>query len=190
MDGNLKNCQEHLLVELKRIEMKLRLQAGKLRAEAGQSRGDKFHDFYISEGEVDAIIASPPGISGEKLSLHQGQLLRLPVLQRLFQLSAFEIDALLVCILPELDLRYQKLYGYLQDDITKKSPTVDLLLHLLCESFEQRAIARRAFLPEAPLMKYHLLRLHNDYIPGRTPLPAESLQIDERITGYLLGIEQ
>ncbi len=204
MDENSKYCQDNLLAELKRIELKLQLQVARSRAKAERSGKSKFPGLYISESELDNIIgSSPPTSLAESLrkleadiaetrskNLKQGQLLRLPVLERLFQLSAFEVDTLLVCILPELDLRYQKLYGYLQDDITKKSPTVDLLLQLLCESFEQRVVARQAFLPEAPLMRYHLLQLCDDRIPGKAPLLAKSLQIDERITGYLLGMDK
>jgi hypothetical protein len=29
--------------------------------------------------------------------------------------------------IPEIDLKYQKIYAYLQDDITRKSPTIDLI---------------------------------------------------------------
>jgi len=204
MDENSKNCRDNLLAELKRIELKLQLQVVRSRAKTEQSGKGKFPGFYISESETDNIIGSSPSTSlAESLkklevdtaetkskNLEQSQLLRLPLLQRLFQLSAFDIDTLLVCILPELDLKYQKLYGYLQDDITKKSPTVDLLLYLLCESFEQRVLARQAFLPEAPLMRYHLLQLSDDHIPGKAPLLAKSIQVDERITGYLLGMDK
>lgn len=218
MDDNSKNSLDRLLAELKRIELKLQLQVVKFRTESRRTGQDKFYGLYISESEVDNIVRSPSFASGEGLpplgnsicltkaeslkqlqtnvaetesrNLHQGRLFGLQALERSFQLSAFEIDTLLVCLLPELDSRYQKLYGYLQDDITKKSPTVDFLLHIVCESFEQRVIARQAFLPEAPLMKYDLLRLCDDSPPGKAPLLAKSLQIDERITGYLLGVDQ
>jgi len=218
MVKNSKDYLDPLLAELKRIELKLQLQVVKRRTEAGRTGEDRFGGLYISEEEVDRIVGSSPLASSEELSsprssvgltlaespkklennaaetgsksLHQGHLFRLQELGRLFQLSPFEIDILLACLLPELNSRYQKLYGYLQDDITRKSPTIDLLLHLLCESFEQRPIAKQVFSPEAPLVKYHLLRLYGDSTPRKAPLLAESLQIDERITGYLLGVNQ
>lgn len=218
MGDDFKNSLDHLLAELKRIELKLQLQVARLRTQARRTVEDRLSGLYISEKEVDSIASSPSVASDESLSppdnsvcsalaeslkqleanvaetrgknLHQGRLPRLRKVEHSFQLSAFEVDTLLACLLPELDLRYQKLYGYLQDDITKKSPTVDLLLHLLCESFDQRLIARQAFLPEAPLMKYHLIRLHDDPASLKAPLLAKSLQIDERITGYLLGVDQ
>ena len=40
-------------------------------------------------------------------------MLRLPALQQLFGLTRFETDILLICIAPELDLRYERIYAYL-----------------------------------------------------------------------------
>jgi hypothetical protein len=61
-------------------------------------------------------------------------------LQELFQLSPLDLDVLLICLAPELDLKYEKLYAYLQDDVTKKRPSVDLCLTLLCPSLMAKLI--------------------------------------------------
>src|SRR5262245_21966547 len=42
--------------------------------------------------------------------------LRLPRLARLFDLSTFERHVILLCLAPELDLKYERIYAYLQDD--------------------------------------------------------------------------
>jgi ATP-dependent 26S proteasome regulatory subunit len=218
MDNNFRECLDCLLAELKRIESRLQLQVMKLRSEAGRTGEDRFHGLYLSEGEVDSIMGSPPcasdkvvALSGEPdyltpdnspaqpesnvtgkscKSVQHGQASRLRILERLFHLSALEVDTLLVCLLPELDLRYKKLYGYLQDDITKSNPMVDLLLHLVCETFEERLLARQSFLPGAPLMKYHLVQYSDDRTYVKEPLMARCLQIDERVIEYLLGIDR
>lgn len=65
-----------------------------------------------------------------------GIMLHLPLLANIFELTAFEIDCLVICLTRELDLKYEKLYAYLQDDVTQKRPTVTLFLDLLCRSFE------------------------------------------------------
>lgn len=209
---------EHLLAELKRIELKLQLKVMSPRQDDSQPGEGDFRGLYVSEKQIDAIIGTPcfqpeekpfrlrnsaPAASPESLrrleedivekrkeSLRRGLTLRLCELGRLFQLSMFDVDTLLVCLLPELDLAYQRLYAYLQDDVTKKSPTVNLVLQLLCESFTDTLKAREAFSPEAPLVKCHLLRLYDDYSSRPTPLLAKFLQVDERITSYLLGIDQ
>jgi len=51
-------------------------------------------------------------------------------------------------------------------------------------------IAREAFLPEAPLIRHHLLRLYDAHDSGKVPLLGKSLRADERITNYLLGTDQ
>ena len=81
-------------------------------------------------------------------SLHAGVYLSLPYLAQLFQLTAFEEQCLLVCLAPELDRKYEKLYAYLQDDVTRKKPSVDLVLKLLCETMPEKLAARLAFDPE------------------------------------------
>lgn len=113
-------------------------------------------------------------------------MLRLDELARRFQLSPFDIDALLVCLAPELDLRYERLYAYLQDDVTQKQPSVDLLLNLLSPSFEAKLAARQRFSPNAPLLKYSLLHLFNDPSHPQSPLLSQFLKVDERVVNYLL----
>jgi hypothetical protein len=46
-------------------------------------------------------------------------------------LSAFDVDLILLALAPKLDLRYERLYAYLQDDVTRTWPSVDLALNLL-----------------------------------------------------------
>jgi len=218
MNKGFQNSLEHLLVEMKRMELKLHLQVIKLRQGSDQTGDEQFRGLYISDDEIDKIVGSLPFqteqssyqpdnsavaslaqslkqleediAEKEKESLRRGLTLRLCELRRLFYLSKFDVDVILACILPELDLKYQKIYAYLQDDVTKKSPTVDLVLHLLCESFEDRTKARQAFSPEAPLIKHHLLLLYDDHTRRKTPLLTRFLQIDERIYSYLLGSDQ
>ena len=57
--------------------------------------------------------------------------MRLKALRETFELDDFEWWALIICLAPALDLRYERIYGYLQDDVTRSLPGVDLLLTLL-----------------------------------------------------------
>ncbi|MFC1892708.1 ATP-binding protein [Chloroflexota bacterium] len=209
---------DHLLAELGRIELKLQLRVGNTREDHNQTEDDNFRGLFLSEKRIDTIISNPrflredgssqlnnaaSGALAESLrqlegditkrkkeSLHRGLTLRLDELGRLFCLSVFEIDTLLLCLLPELNLEYQQLYAYLQDDVTKKSPTVNLVLQMLCESFPDTLKAREAFSPEASLVRYHILHLHDDHTSRPPPLLAKFLQVDERITSYLLETNQ
>src|SRR4030095_4120285 len=68
------------------------------------------------------------------VTLAAGGYLALADLGRMFSLSPFEEDCIVISLAPELNLKYAKLYAYLQDDITRKQPTVDFVLRLLCGS--------------------------------------------------------
>ncbi len=206
---------DHLLAQLGRIELKLRLLVMEMRYNSSQVEEDRFRGLYIPEKEIDTVLTSTPFQQGdnlayredpavvtlvqslehleaniaerEKESLRCGLILRLHELGWLFSLSKFDMDVLLVCLLPELNLKHQRLYAYLQNDVTKKSPNVDLVVRLLCKSFEDRLRARERFSPEESLIKHHILRLCDEHLQSSTPLLGKSLHINERITSYLLG---
>ena len=214
MGEYFRSSVELLLAELKRIELKIQLRLLSIRQNNGQSEEDSFKGLYVSEKQIDAIISnrhfqqenyfsrsecSSTETLAESLkqyeedlaakkkdTLSRGLTFRLDDLKRLFGLSSFDLDTLLVCLLPQLDLEYQRLYSYLQDDITKKNPTINFVQQLLCNSFTDMLKAREAFSPKAPLLKYNLLSLHDDHVMGPTTLLSKFIHVDERITNYLL----
>jgi len=180
---------EHLFAELKRIELKLQLLLKRSCQTNPRQGEDNFRGLYISDKEIDVIIGpsvSPDSLPtdptitelegnlmrNKEISQRNGLELRLCQLEHLFKLSPFEIDVLLVCLLPELNLKYQKLYAYLQDDVTRKNPTVNLVLGLLCDSFDRQLEARQVFYPEAPLFRNHIIYLYEDNFSKATPLLA------------------
>ena len=123
-------------------------------------------------------------------SIRRGVRLRLDELANLFQLAPIEKDTLLICLAPELDLRYERLYAYLQDDVTKKRPSVDLVLNLVAPSFEAKLAGRQHFTPESPLLKHQLLHLFDDPSHHQPPLLSKYLKADERVVNYLLGFDE
>ena len=203
---------EHILAEIGRVDLLIRLQVD--RARQTQKTYTEFQGLYISEEEVEALMAMPAGlplwatapisiqeaevrtaldqvttqISKRKVgSSQQGITLRLDELVQLFQLTEFDINSLLICLASELDLRYERLYAYLQDDVTKKRPSVDLVLNLLCLSFEDKLAKHQHFHPSATLFKNHLLHLLEDSSNQNSSLLNKHLKIDERTLSYLLG---
>ena len=85
-------------------------------------------------------------------SRKRGIPLRLDELTARFALEPPDVQALLLALLPELDARYERLYAHIQDDITRKRPTVDLALALFCSTFTERLQARSRFAPDAPIV--------------------------------------
>ena len=47
-----------------------------------------------------------------------------------YGLSYFDLDVVLLALAPEVDLRYERVYAFLQDDVSRRRPTVDLALNL------------------------------------------------------------
>src|SRR5262249_44832248 len=86
-------------------------------------------------------------IKGSVKSAPKNVGLRLARLQALFARSDFEKDVLLVCLLAELEARYRRLFGYLQDDASRTQPGVDLILHILQPVMPEAGTARAAFAP-------------------------------------------
>ncbi|MFA5253215.1 MAG: AAA family ATPase [Methanoregula sp.] len=197
---------EHLMAELGRIEEVVFAELGTWRA-AHEKIDRDYLGLCITEEEIDALTGTtgestgserPDGknetllaarleiIEKEKSeSLSRGTELRLHTLSQLFCLSREETDILLVALLPEIDLRFEKIYAYLQNDVTRKLPTVDLVSRLL---FPGRQIAARSlFEPSSPLLKHRLLMVSGTAGDNQTVFPARPLKVDDRVVRYLLG---
>jgi hypothetical protein len=215
VDGNYRTNLEHILVELQYIESRL-YQYLKDRSRANSSgNGDGHHSFYISAEEMESLEDNPaflidrlsvttedPAFSSlvepdthEKFSGWKGvsdgrEGFRLDTLAKIFRLSRPETDILLICLLPEIEPQYQRLYAYLQDDITRKQPTVDLALNLLYNSLEEKLRARDIFAADSSLIKNQLVHLIDDHNSLTTPFQSKIVRIDERIIDYLLGSDR
>lgn len=188
-----------LLEALQRIDLLLHRQVGK-RRQLRPEPPDALCGLGITEADIDAWLgmpACPPDSLQSVASPLQpcvtppaGQLTRLGRLSECFHLSPFDVDVVLLCLALELDRRYEKLYAYLQDDMTQKQPRVALALELLCPSVESKLEARARFAPTAPLLAYHLLSLGESPTEPQPPLLTRILKLDERIVAYVLGSDQ
>jgi len=148
--------------------------------------------FYREDpkaAEIDRVIEEL-----EKELARQAQALAevgtppaLEVLVRLFGLTPFERNVLLLCLAPELDQTFERLYAYVQDDVTRKYATPHLALTLFAGDGEVEAW--NGFLPGSPLRRFRLV------IPEAGPLPgtaqgAYPMRLDGRIADYLRGINR
>jgi SpoVK/Ycf46/Vps4 family AAA+-type ATPase len=106
-------------------------------------------------------------------------------LTRSFGLNSFERAVLLLCFAPEIDPSFERLYAYVQDDVTRKHATLALAVALFGDFLPSQGGAAAALLPNAPLRRYRLVIPESE--PAALPLTAQALRLDERITGYLLG---
>jgi ATPase family associated with various cellular activities (AAA) len=213
---------EHLSDELKWLDLVIQLEVARLR-----SRTQPFQQLavnqqvYIGHEEVDWLLseASLPDLESNALdpihrqiaqlrqhiqarvavSLEQGVFLSLIQLARTFGLSPFEMQVVVICLAPELHRKYDRLYAYLQDDITRKKPSVDLILTLLCSTEGDRASAdlssrwrtKAYFSDHAPLFHASILQpIEDPQNPSGVSDLGRFLWLDGRILNYLLGNHQ
>jgi hypothetical protein len=200
---------QHILAEVERLDLLLRIQVWRVR----QARGEagELASFYISEAEADEFldrVLGAPAWAGHPLpselreiaqarldelsaeidrhtaqSLARGIPLRLAQLGQLFGLSEFDLDVIVLCLAPELDRGYERLYAYLHDDVTRRRPTVELALRLFCPDLAGSVAARVRLSSASPLRAARLLGLDDD----AGSLLGRGLRLDPRVAAYLLG---
>ncbi len=189
MRDQIENADGQMLAEVMRLDRLLCL-AVKTARHGDEGAGDsRFRGLYVSDGQIDEILhqvnagsllTNESGVAGRLAD-------RLTALTDLFGLSAFETGTVLLCLLPELDVAYERLYAYLQNDITKKRPTVDTVIRLHTAKCENTTEFRQAFSASAPLFKNQLLQFAEERTYSTASLQSRQLEIDERISCYLLG---
>jgi SpoVK/Ycf46/Vps4 family AAA+-type ATPase len=197
-DGN----NDHLLAELRWLECLLQAEILRARSSPEVGRQELFRGMYISDREVDRLLREEPesdtrvgtlretaralrtGIDARiAASIEEGVALALPHLSALFGLTAFETRVLLAAIAPEVDARFGTLFAYLQDDATRRRPSVDLAIRLFVAP-AQRLEALAVFSHCATLPR---LRLLNGFHSSTDPLPHRPLALDALVVSALLG---
>ena len=202
--------QQHTLALLTRLDLLVQREVVRARGERGQRADEGYRGLYVSEADVRGMLATdlvaepaeatdPPEfqaalqLAERRIDTLAGQCRaaghapRLERLVELFGLSAFEREVVLICLAAELDLKYERLFAYLQDDVTKKRPTIDLVFRLLRLPIHERLAARRSFEADAQLPRWELVSVHDDPTCRRPVLLTRYLKLDERIASYLLG---
>ncbi|MEW2295897.1 ATP-binding protein [Streptomyces sp. NPDC006743] len=97
-------------------------------------------------------------------------------------LGDLDTALLLVALAPDLDRSFEPLYGYLNDDVSRRRATVALALDL-CGAPVHSASARSRLHPTAPLTALGLLVVEE---PER-PFLSRSLRVPDRLVAHLLG---
>jgi len=190
---------EHLKLELRWLDLALERQVLRTRALLATS-ADAYRGLYIADATVDALIQNvqdePAGqldwqiaaaMRDCRRSLARAPELPLRRLQKAFGLDEWERAALLVTAAPELDARYMTLYGYVQNGVTRRLATVDLVLKLLCTTRKLQWQRRESLSPSSFLLRNHLIQAADEKRDRETPLLLRSLAAAPRIIAFLLG---
>lgn len=182
----------HLLARLGIVESRVR-RAVELRRAEDPEPNDPFRGLYLSDEAVDRLLAAgqaplapaPVETASQAETAHAeeaGVDLRLPRLARDFGLTPFDVEVLLVAMAPDVDVRFESLYGYLNNDVTRRRASVGLAL-ALCGVPEAAAAARARFTAHGPLVSGGLVVIED---PER-PLLSRALRVPDRVVSHLLG---
>lgn len=132
--------------ELARIDLLLHREVMRLRARYDLSL-DEFRGLYISDKQVDELLRGLTRPFDADALTAQAEAIRLrneedsaalssAAWQRAvaeYQLAPVEQDLLFLALAPELDNKYETLYAYLNNDVSRKFPTRNLARRLFFE---------------------------------------------------------
>ncbi|MER5891063.1 ATP-binding protein [Streptomyces sp. NPDC001941] len=171
----------HPWARLRLVEERVR-EAVALRRAGDPDPDDPYRGQYLTPEAVGRILDDP---AGPALPVPDADApppgSPLDGLAAAFGLSPLDVDLLLVALAPDLDARFERLYGYLNDDLTRRRPTVGLALELC--GHDGTSAARFRLSPAAPLVAGGLVEVTE---PERPPL-SRVLAVPDRVTAHLLG---
>ncbi|MEU6224449.1 AAA family ATPase [Streptomyces sp. NPDC047042] len=175
------DVEGELWARLRLVEERVR-HAVAVRRAGDADPDDPYRGQYLTPEAVDRILDGPGGLdlpAHEPWNPDAGSVLG--SLAGRFGLSSLDLDLLLIAVAPDLDPRFERLYGYLNDDLTRRRPTVGLALELC--GLSGASAARFRLTPGAPLVDAGLVEVTE---PERPPL-SRVLVVPDRVTGHLLG---
>lgn len=154
---------------------------------------DPFRGLYLSDEAVDRLlqpaVPPPPLPSADRdraeracdAAEQEGEPVRLRQLARAASLTDLDVEFLVAALAPDLDSRFERLYGYLNDDVTRRRATIGLVLELGVPGTSASARARLA--PGGPLLDHQLVLIDD----ASCPVLTRSLRVPDRVTAHLLG---
>jgi hypothetical protein len=185
----------HLFARVALVEARVRAMVEHRRRD-DPAPDDPFRGLYLTDDDVDRLLAArAPGPPRDDDAVHEveracdeaeaaGSPSRLRALQRAFGLTDLDVEILLAALVPDLDARFERLYGYLNDDVTRRRATIGLALEIGAAR-PTAAVARGRLAAGSPLLTHLLVAVEE---PER-PFLSRGLRVPDRVTAHLLGAD-
>ena len=188
----------HLVGRLSIVGARVRLAVERRRA-IDSEPDDRFRGLYISDAHVDELLGAidfarsvavtDPAIDDLLARVEavadtaeaNGAEIRLRRLARAFDLTADELDVLIVALAPDIDPRFERLYAYLQDDVSRRRASAGLALELVGGPLA--ALDRERLAPAGALVAAGLILIEE----AERPFLTRSLRVPDRVCAHLLG---
>ncbi|MFD4700070.1 ATP-binding protein [Streptomyces niveus] len=174
----------YLLARAVTVEQRVR-RAVEARRATDPDPDDAFRGLYLTEENVARLLDEEGSRSFPPLDDEPPEDLassRLTTLATEFGLTPLDIEILLIALVPDLDDRFEAFYGYLNDDVTRRRPSIGLALGL-CGSTPADHAARARLAARSPLRAGGLLLVED----LERPFLSRALRVPDRVTAHLLG---
>jgi AAA+ superfamily predicted ATPase len=153
----------------------------------GTTTADAFRGLHLGPDDVARDLSCDPCVPAYRIAL--GPLYAaleadspLARLAAAYRLTPFERACLLLVLAPDIDPRYERIYAYLQDDVTRKRPTAALALDVFCADRSERLRCGWMLGPDGTLLGERLIAVGATGC-GRLTAP---LTIEPQILRYVL----
>ena len=190
---------DHLRGELAALDQLLLLLLQIFHQHDAESGG---HGWFLSRRQVENYLCPQPVNSDDVLTLREdvkqawkdlraraeaaervGTELRFLSVQRRFNLSPIERLGLLACLAPEVDGKYSRVYAYLQDDLTKRLPTLDLISRMATAMNRSRDLF--CWSDDCPILRWRLVQFAGEG-EATDPRLSRGLFLNESVRRYLM----
>jgi ATPase family associated with various cellular activities (AAA) len=192
--GTARDSLGYLLGRAAIVEQRVRELVAERRS-ADPAPDDPFRGLYLNDDAVDLLLGSAAAegvtVDHEQLAIlnaeaeqseRSGNDIRLRRLALEAGLTSLDVELLMIALLPDLDSRFERLYGYLNDDVTRRRASVGLALQLAGAS-GLSAAARSRLEPSRPLIRQGFIVVED---PER-PMLTRGLRVPDRVVAHLLG---
>jgi hypothetical protein len=164
---------------------------------------DRFRGLYISGQRAEELLSRQPPASRRALwdgdlvaalacldqeaaaAEDRHEVVRLRLLGRDFGLTALDVELLLVAMAPDLEPRFEQLYGYLNDDVSRRRASIGLAFEL-CDAEPLQATMRGRLGAHSPLLSGQLLFIED----CDRPFLSRALRVPDRVVAHLLGSDE
>lgn len=191
--------------ELKLLDLRIYALMVKQRIAQGEQQFDAFKGLLLQEHAAFDLLDQPrlSKINNQETTAlaEQIEIARQAVLNRRavsaragvplpldrvavrFALDSFDEHCLMLALAVELDRRYEKLYGFLQDDVTAKAPTLDLALQLYTDDEDEMRLLLAAWSRPG----HDAETLFRPETGGSRPLRNRVLRLEPQVLQFLLN---
>ena len=150
--------------------------ARSLLGDAGSNNNNE--SLREARAHIEVIMAKRMDISR-----NEGLISKLVIVSQVFKLNELEWKILMIVLAAELDDRYARIFGFLNDDLSRRRPTASILRQLLLSDNQLAWDVREILEGDGPLARYQLVMTDgNDSVAGS----EAGLMIAPDLVSYLV----